>query len=132
MSKSLRCASPPPSAVCGQTKVANVSGNEDVLLLHHYLADLTRFYAVVVDDDDEEVLEPEAEFVWIAVPVAVRVLVPVRVFPRVKVLEPPPAPPPPRVPNIGGYPVGEPVKLSMPVREGKADPLSDESGIVIV
>lgn len=69
-----------PSVVVGQTKATSVSGDEDVLLLHHcYLADPNRFYAVVVDDDDEEVVEPEAEFVWVAVSVAVRVFLPVAV-----------------------------------------------------
>lgn len=66
-------------------------------------------------------------------PVNVSVAVfPARVFPRVKVLEPPPVLPPPTVLNIGGHPVGEPVKLSVPVCEGKADPVSDESGMIIV
>lgn len=64
--------------------------------------------------------------------VAVRVPVFVNVLPRVKAVEPPPVLPPPTVLKIGGHPVGMPVKVSVPVRDGKAVSVSDDSGIVIV
>jgi hypothetical protein len=71
-------------------------------------------------------------FVPVRVFVAVKVPVFVNVFPRVKVFEPPTVLPPPTVLNDGRHLVGTPVKVSVPVCEGKAVPLSDESGIIIV
>ncbi len=77
---------------------------------------------------------------WVAgrvfVPVKVFVAVKVPVFvgglPPVKVFGPPAVLLPPTVLNDGRHPVGTPVKVSAPVCEGKAVPLSDGSGIIIV
>jgi len=74
----------------------------------------------------------EMVFVPVKVFVAVRVPVFVIVFPRVRVFEPPAVLPPPTVLNDGRHPVGKPVKVSVPVCKGKAVPLFDGAGIVIV
>ena len=71
------------------------------------------------------VMPPVAVFCVMAPVAVLNVLVPV-------FCEPPAMLPPPTVLNDWRHPVGTPVKVSAPVCEGKAVPLSDGSGIVIV